>query len=529
MRGMSSRARAASLALACMLGAALPSSAVVSRAECQVRVVPDVGPACRNPDGSFSVYSRDGRFLGITHGPDAPQAVATASAPPPAVAPACVAGAATDYYFVAIYARASDDADAYATRAGQIRTLMAGVNGYVRSAAIAGNDFASLKFLCSSGAVVVRNEVLPTKRASANFSTIVADLKAKGYTNPRLKYAVFYDDTGACSCAGQGMFAADEQPGVANASNGNTSYPLFAVDYGSLAPRVMLHEITHTIGAVGANAPHTTGAYHCTDGLDVMCYNDGGPKGILYSTSSCSADVFDCRQDDYFNSRPPSGSYLATHWNIASRVNRYLAFPPLVVELVCPGAAGVGKQTYCAFNAIDDSASIWYRVAWGDGTQTRVPASGVVAPGKRQVALHTYTRTGTYKIGVTATDASSMTSAWLTTTIRIVSDTIPPQLGVSHPAAGTLYLDGCATNASLGAGPPVFAKRGCVIAGAADYQSGLARVSIYMGRSHMGTRVRGPFFFEFPVGLPGTDVPIRVEAWDNAGNVTTKTVLVTIA
>jgi hypothetical protein len=85
-------------------------------------------------------------------------------------------------------------------------------------------------------------------------------------------------------------------------------------------PEGLLHELTHNLGAVGANAPHSTPYGHCFDGFDVMCYDDGGlPASGL--TSTCATipgvmnQVYDCGRDDYFNVAPPTGSYLATHWN----------------------------------------------------------------------------------------------------------------------------------------------------------------------------------------------------------------------
>jgi hypothetical protein len=44
----------------------------------------------------------------------------------------------------------------------------------------------------------------------------------------------------------------------------------------------------------------------------------------------------------------------------------------------------------------------------------------------------------------------------------------------------------------------------------------------------MGTLYKAPYVFQFPVGLPGTNIPIKIEAWDVAGNVATKTVVVDI-
>ena len=81
-----------------------------------------------------------------------------------------------------------------------------------------------------------------------------------------------------------------------------------------------LHEVAHTLGAVQDSAPHSTGAGHCIDEHDVMCYADGGPKNVLQtlcgSPFSAANETFDCGLDDYLNPAPAEGSYLATRWNL---------------------------------------------------------------------------------------------------------------------------------------------------------------------------------------------------------------------
>ncbi len=92
-------------------------------------------------------------------------------------------------------------------------------------------------------------------------------------------------------------------------------------------PEGLLHELTHNLGAVGENAPHSTPYGHCTDGRDVMCYPDGPLSAPM--TYGCPAipgvmtQVYDCGNDDYFNVSPPAGTYLDQHWNVYD--NRYLA------------------------------------------------------------------------------------------------------------------------------------------------------------------------------------------------------------
>jgi hypothetical protein len=87
------------------------------------------------------------------------------------------------------------------------------------------------------------------------------------------------------------------------------------------SPTAMTHELVHALGAISTNAPNTSGAGHCNDGPDIMCYNDGGPTATQRKV--CTATVYrarllDCNGDDYFNTAPLAGTYLATHWNTAS-------------------------------------------------------------------------------------------------------------------------------------------------------------------------------------------------------------------
>ena len=84
----------------------------------------------------------------------------------------------------------------------------------------------------------------------------------------------------------------------------------------------VLHEMGHLLGAVQLSAPHSTGAGHCNDGWDIMCYDDGGPDAHM--SYPCPGDyghaAFDCNEDDYFNPAPASWSYLGAHWNTYNSV-----------------------------------------------------------------------------------------------------------------------------------------------------------------------------------------------------------------
>ena len=413
-----------------------PGTAAASSA-CLVPVahVEDVGPACPRADGLLEVFDASLRSLGTIHGSDPVPAGPEPDVAASGTSPACVDGATGTYYVQVIYARATNDADAYAAQLSTIRWMVGAANQLVDQAGLATGSPASLKVKCVAGVVEVKNEVLPTAAASATFSTIVSDLRAKGYADPKVKYWVFYDDTSACSCAGQGHVYGDSSPGVTNANNGNAQ-STFAIDYGYNSTRTWLHELGHNLGAVQNDAPRTTGAYHCTDGRDTMCYNDGGPNGASYTTSTCAVEVFDCNKDTYFHTNPPPGSYLATRWNLGSAVNRYIQLGvPTLESLLCTANVPLGNATTCTFRAADDGTGVRYTLDWGDGTTTQIPAApAFVAPATDQTATRTYATAGNRTITASVIDNDGRAGNALVSgiTVRLDAPVLAP---VACPAS----------------------------------------------------------------------------------------------
>ena len=91
-------------------------------------------------------------------------------------------------------------------------------------------------------------------------------------------------------------------------------------DFLSSLPATILHEVGHTLGAVSPNSPHGSGGFHCDDGVDVMCYDDGTLREPMFDRCPAPENLvgarFDCGHDDYFSPNPTPGSYLATHLNV---------------------------------------------------------------------------------------------------------------------------------------------------------------------------------------------------------------------
>jgi hypothetical protein len=109
------------------------------------------------------------------------------------------------------------------------------------------------------------------------------------------------------------------------------------------------------MGAVNSDSPNHTQYGHCTDDYDIMCYQDGpGTTVRIVCPDKAQDNLLDCNHDDYFNTNPPAGSYLATHWNTAN--NRFLinssgSTPPP------SGGSGTGAVTGLAGKCVDIPSS----------------------------------------------------------------------------------------------------------------------------------------------------------------------------
>ncbi|MBX4197162.1 carboxypeptidase regulatory-like domain-containing protein, partial [Candidatus Saccharibacteria bacterium] len=269
-----------------------------------------------------------------------------------------------------------------------------------------------------------------------NFANTEKELKAKGYNQPNRKYIVWSDAAVYCGIAD---VIPDSSLGQGNGSNG-VSPEFGRVDSGLNDPSPEkhcwggaseAHELMHTLGAVQKDAPHSTGASHCNDGMDIMCYNDHGPSSS-YTTKSCPNDVsknlYDCHKNDYFNSSPSiaSTNYLAKHWNAAN--SRFLIGSP---------ASTVTPPSNLTANAVSTPE---IDLSWSPPTDS-TPSGYYITRNGVQIAqvdsnVTTYNDTNlhlsnSYTYAVTAYDSSANTSdaSNLTTAVTNnggIVDTTPP-------------------------------------------------------------------------------------------------------
>ena len=198
-------------------------------------------------------------------------------------------------------------------------------------------------------AAVQLPRTLGTYNASPSRSGMVAadvKLALTGMTGTRntLIYADrLYAGDGVLGTAQMPM---DDQPGGLNdANSGGATAMVWGDGGGSFVYdrlTTVLHEVSHTLGAVQDSAPSSTLAGHCREMEDVMCYPDGGSRGapgdmIGVCPATSPVAPYECGMNDYFSPAPAAGSYLATHWNLYDS-----AFMCAVSSCVMPkGAAPV--------------------------------------------------------------------------------------------------------------------------------------------------------------------------------------------
>ena len=222
-------------------------------------------------------------------------------------------------------------ADALQADASAISRLVAWQSGWTKTVRFdmgtsCGPQFVAIALVALPGP---RAAYLDPATRAPLFSTVVSHLwgRLRPPTGSR-NLVVLADTLGGGGLAGIAGHSYDERAGPGNASNDpgkvamvfSDDGPVSADAAGAYAPSVFLHEMLHTIGAVNHGAPNSTRAGHCSDGADVMCFDDAGPaaaaRSVCRSFDWTLTERVDCGGDDYFNPDPPSGSYLQRSWNV---------------------------------------------------------------------------------------------------------------------------------------------------------------------------------------------------------------------
>lgn len=250
-----------------------------------------------------------------------------------------------------LYVRDAATASRFSQYAESFRTWAAEADAIYDNSAKDTGGSRHLRYVTTADCKVdVREVEIPTG-AMADFTATINALKTLGYNRTDRKYMIFGDAKVYC---GIGTFAGDDQPGSANRSNLGPSYG--RSDSSCWAASVAAHELGHNLGAVNNSAPNTSKAGHCLDEYDIMCYNDsGGLKTSVVCTDKGFENKLDCNHDDYFNTNPSAGSYLATHWNVAN--SQFLISDGTTDPGTTPSASTTPRPSLSSSPAASPSAS----------------------------------------------------------------------------------------------------------------------------------------------------------------------------
>ncbi|MDX6632309.1 MAG: hypothetical protein QOG26_314 [Solirubrobacterales bacterium] len=298
--------------------------------------------AKRRSDGLYKVEMADTNAYTLTHGPDTRQEILAAtsesgfSSSSPQRRPVC----ATDHYQHVLYAHLPGTADRVGSYRANIQAIMRRTDAVLNRESIAsGGPNADFKVLCDgAGQPRVDSVVVP----SLDFATIITAVKDQ-VSAPSVDYTIFVDNPDRNHC-GIGTFYPDDSLSSENRNLALTGFAaIYKACWGTMAP---MHETAHNEGAVQPNAPHSTGkGDHCWDETDVLCYApDGGSIHQWGTVGSCrDYEHFDCHYDDYFDSAPEAGEWLATHWNLGSSMNQSIVLGRFQPETYTSAALRHGR------------------------------------------------------------------------------------------------------------------------------------------------------------------------------------------
>jgi hypothetical protein len=313
------------------------------------------------------------------------------------------------------------------TLAATVPALTGSIDRFVARSAAATGGVRNVRWRTTSGAscqLAVTN--LAVAASTADKAQVDAALASAGLNQAGRKYFVWIDDTTVTGYT-SGCISAiqpDDRPGQDNLNNTRMGTSMCPLSWGGgFGPA---HELAHQFGAVQPSAPNSDGDFHCVEGFDPVCF------GHTTSTNPACADddvflaQFDCGFDDYWNTDPPAGSYLCTHWNTAR--SAFLTNNLAESQLGPPGAplatGGNGSATvaWTAPTATGCNAVTGYRVTASPGG-----VSVDVGPQARSTVLRGLTNGTRYTFTVQALAGTTVgaTSA--------VSNAVVPALPTTEP------------------------------------------------------------------------------------------------
>ena len=278
--------------------------------------VPD-GISLEDPTDTAALYARAGQpeLAQEYAGADVPPGTPSISTLSEHVLPSCSGTGSDGKRVQALYVREQSTASRYASVLPLLRNEIANVDDVFALSAEQSGGVRRVRWVHDGCVPVVPEVVVPDGSLNTDFRDTIAALKTLGFSDKNRKYLAFTEASDLC---GVGTTYDD----VRTTDNVNDGYAasysrVDTVCWSVQQHSVVAHELTHNLGGVLLTAPHATDAGHCYDEADLMCYVDDA--GVVMQTvcGSAQEQLLDCRGDDYFNTAPPAGSFLAGSWNTA--------------------------------------------------------------------------------------------------------------------------------------------------------------------------------------------------------------------
>lgn len=214
----------------------------------------------------------------------------------------CKGNGKTGYRIAVFYGYPAGTEDRSAAKVPELESYMAAAQ--VRVDISHNTHTQDLRYLCSAGRPLIRTVELPAigDDGEFGFHDTVNGLNDAGFNTFGEKskriFAVFVDHI-----AGNGAY-----PYCGEGTVGGGTDPRWIGGHVALVAcfgeHTFLHELGHNMGAVQLAAPHDSGAYHCHESGDVMCYPDGGSyftRGGRMSPTCGDVMRWDCNLEDYWD------------------------------------------------------------------------------------------------------------------------------------------------------------------------------------------------------------------------------------
>jgi hypothetical protein len=217
----------------------------------------------------------------------------------------------------AVFARAQDVADRSSSVVPMITSWAARADAAFNASAAQTGGTRHVRWVTKPGCVLDVMTVVVSPSGDDTLTSLINELKVQGLNRTDRKYLVWTDATRYC---GISEIKSDDTPSASNVHNFGPMFGRIDSACWGDAYSTEAHELMHMLGGIQLSAPHSSGAWHCTDESDRMCNPDEGGRSLSFPCSSANEPLFDCGNDDYFSTAPAPGSYLAAHWNAANNV-----------------------------------------------------------------------------------------------------------------------------------------------------------------------------------------------------------------